>query len=92
MKTPNITVNRQWSASKVRQVCIDNDLYTCGDNEDYSNMLDCVRDSYPDTENLYLIAMDIQKHSKGQTITNIMYLLANHAVITTFEIEGDDNI
>ena len=91
MKTPNITVNRQWSASKVRQVCIDNDLYTSGDNEDYSNMLDCVRDFYPDTENLYLIAMDIYKHSKGQTVTNIMYLLENKAVTTTFEIDGDDN-
>ena len=91
MKTPNITVNRQWSALKVRQVCIDNDLYTSGDNEEYGNMLDCVRDSYPDAENLYLIAMDIQKHSKGQTVTNIMYLLENKAVTTTFEIDGDDN-
>ena len=92
MKIPNITINRQWAASRVRQVCIDNDLYTCGDNEDYSNMLDCVRNSYPDAENLYLIAMDIQKHSKDQTITNIMYLLENKAVTTTFEIEVDDNI
>ena len=86
MNTPNITVNRQWSARKVRQVCIDNDLYTCGTNQDYDHMLDWVRRLYPNTDNLYFIAEDIQKHSREQTITNIMFLLANHAVTTTFEI------
>ena len=92
MRTPNITVNRQWSARSVRQVCIDNDLYTRGDNEDYSHMLDCVNNYYPDTENIYYIAMDIHRHSKGQTVTNIMYMLENNAVTTSFEIDGNDNI
>ena len=33
MKVPKIKVNRQWSAAHVRQVCVDNDLYTRGDNQ-----------------------------------------------------------
>ena len=86
MRTPKITINRQWSSSSVRAVCIENELYTRGDNEAYSHMLDCVNQFYPDTENLYLIAQDIEAHSKDQTITNIMYLLEKQAVATTFEI------
>lgn len=90
MKTPNITVNRRWSAASVRQACINNNLYTRGTNEDYEHMLVWVNRYYPNVENMYNIAADIYKHSKEQTITNIMYILENEAVITTFEIDGDD--
>ena len=83
MKTPNIAVNRRWSGMSVRQTCIKHDLYTCGDNEDYEHMLNWVE---------RLIAEDIQKHSKDQTITNVMYLLEKDAVTTTFEIDGRDDI
>ena len=92
MKTPNIAVNRRWSGMSVRQTCIKHDLYTCGDNEDYEHMLNLVERLYPNTENLYFIAEDIQKHSKDQTITNVMYLLEKDAVTTTFEIDGRDDI
>lgn len=92
MKTPNITVNRTWTASRVRQTCINNDLYTAGDCEEYEQMLDRVRDSEPTTESLYLTALDIQQHSHEQTVTNIMFLLEREAVITTFEIDGQDDI
>ena len=92
MKTPNIAVNRRWSGMSVRQTCIKHDLYTCGDNENYEHMLNCVERLYPNTENLYFIAEDIQKHSKDQTITNVMYLLEKDAVTTTFEIDGRDDI
>ncbi|MCD7811289.1 MAG: hypothetical protein LUG91_05485 [Ruminococcus sp.] len=87
--TPAIKANRQWSVSSVRKACIKNHLYTCGDNEDYEHMLDWVSQLYPDTENIYFIAQDIAKHSDRQTITNIMYILENEAVITTFEIDGE---
>ena len=92
MKTPKITENKMWTPSTVRSVCIDNDLYTRGDNEDYEHMLSWVRRLYPNTENLYFIAEDIVKHSVGQTITNVMYILANDAVITTFEIDGSAEV
>jgi len=89
MKVPKIKVNRQWSAARVRQVCVDNGLYTRGNNQQYEGMLDYVRDSYPDTESLYLVAMDILTHSDEQTVTNIMYLLEKGAVAMTFEIEEE---
>ena len=92
MKTPNIAVNRRWSGMSVRQTCIKHDLYTCGDNENYEHMLNWVERLYPNTENLYFIAEDIQKHSKDQTITNVMYLLEKDAVTTTFAIDGRDDI
>ena len=92
MKTPNIAVNLRWSGMSVRQTCIKHDLYTCGDNENYEHMLNWVERLYPNTENLYFIAEDIQKHSKDQTITNVMYLLEKDAVTTTFEIDGRDDI
>ena len=92
MKTPNITVNRQWTRYTVRQTCIKHDLYTCGDNEEYDHMLSWVERLCPNTENLYFIAENIQKHSKDQTVTNVMFLLERDAVITTFEIDGRDDI
>lgn len=92
MKTPNITVNRQWSRYTVRQTCIKNDLYTCGDNEEYDHMLSWVERLYPNTENLYFIAEDIQKHSKDQTVTNVMFLLEKDAVTTTFEVDDRDDV
>lgn len=93
MKTPNITINRHWSPMRVRETCIKHDLYTCGDNEEYQHMLQCVGSlPYPNIEDLYRIAEDIQKHSKDQTITNVMFLLERDAVITTFEIDGLDDI
>lgn len=92
MKTPNITINRTWTAGTVQQACINNDLYTAGDNEDYEHMLSWVRRLYPDTENLYFVAEDIVKHSKDQTVTNVMFILEQEAVTTTFEIDGRDDL
>ena len=92
MLTPKITTTRRWSAMSVRETCIKHDLYTCGDNEDYEHMLSWVERLYPNTENLYFIAEDIQKHSKDQTVTNVMFLLERDAVMTTFEIDGRDDI
>lgn len=94
MNTPKITAKRFWTPHSVRQTCIENDLYTGGDCEEYERMLDSVnqlRDN-PSPENLYVIAKDIQEHSKEQTITNVMFLLEKDAVMTTFEIDGQDDI
>ena len=88
---PEITVNRMWTVQSVMGVCIQNQLYTKGDSEQYERMLDRVRNLYPSTENLYLIAKDIYEYSKEQTIANVMYLLEKDAVFRTFEIDGDDN-
>ena len=89
MTIPKIKINRQWNSASVRQVCIDHDLYTRGDNEAYARMLLSVGASMPSYENLYLIAKDICVHSVDQTVTNIMYLLEKYAVSKTFEINKE---
>lgn len=81
-----IIETRVWSAESVRQVCIENNLYTRGNNKEYSAMLDKVEKNYAGNEAIYAIAKDIMEHSEGQTVTNIMFLLANKAVTTIFEI------
>lgn len=88
--TPAIKANRHWNVDSVRTACIRNRLYTCGDCEDYEHMFSWVRRLYPDTDNIYFIAQDIAKHSDRQTISNVMYILENEAVTTTFEIDGKD--
>ena len=55
--------NAQWSASRMRMFCIENDLYTAGDNDQYSMMLDFVATHKPTKENIRLVATDIVAHS-----------------------------
>ena len=80
---------QEWSYGSVRRACIKNDLYTRGDNESYSEMLDFVDENPVTDMNLYLVAKDITEHSKYQTIANVMYILINDAVTTYFEIDGN---
>ena len=87
-----ITRNRYWDAGTVREACIRNDLYTAGDSEAYTAMLDMVERTEPTTKAMYLVAKDIQEHSADQTITNVMFILEREAVITTFEINGSCEI
>lgn len=96
MNTPNIKETKTWSPARVRNCCIAHDFYTCGDNEDYTKMLDTVRELEPTTENLYTIAKDIFDHSDTEgdweelTISFIMYALNREAVITNYIIEGEE--
>lgn len=83
-----ITTTRFWHSMDVRNACIENDLYTCGDNSEYEEMLDMVRNLEPTMENLYAVAKNICDHSKHQTITNVMFILENNVVKTCFEIDG----
>ena len=41
---------------------------------------------------MYLTAKDIAAHSKDQPITNVLYILENEAITTTFLIDGRDDI
>ncbi|SCJ78748.1 Uncharacterised protein [uncultured Flavonifractor sp.] len=87
-----ISTKRQWSPDTVRLACIRNHLYTGGTCEEYSRMMEMVRTMVPMYENLYIVARDIKEHSNDQTITNVMFILEREAVITTFEIDGSDEI
>ena len=89
---PTITRKRYWSFETVRQACIRNELYTRGDCEAYDKMLQFVERNEPTTKAMYLAAKDIAEHSKNQPITNVLYILEDEAVITTFLIDGRDDI
>lgn len=84
----DITRERSWDSDQVRRACIRNNLYTCGTNEQYSEMLELVDRLSPTTKAMYTIAKNIYEHSEDQTITNIMYILEADAVITTFTMNG----
>lgn len=92
MRKLNIKANRFWNSGNVRKVCIENNLYTLGTEDEYEHLLHKVNSMEPTYENLYTIARNINEHSDDQTITNIMFILEREAVITTFEIDGSDEI
>lgn len=92
MATPKITSTRQWSADDVYIACVRNNLYTCGNNEEYDAMLNSISGLEPTPENIYQVAKDIYDHSKNQTITNIMFILEKVAVNTFYCIDGSDEI
>ena len=92
MSYPTITRTPHWSVDSVRAACIRNNLYTMGTNSQYSAMLDRVaRVDNPSDFGILVAAEDIAAHSEDQTVTNVMYILANEAVFYTFELDGDDN-
>lgn len=91
-KIPYIETYRHWCSDDVRCMCIRNDLYTKGTNEEYGLMLKMVdlAAGGPTTKNMYLIAKDIFDHSENQTISNIMYMIEREVVYTCFEIDGEE--
>lgn len=70
-------------ADDVREMCIDFDFYTHGDNEDYEQMLHMCRGKEATTKLLEEIALDIMRHSElekldavgADSVTGMMYLL-----------------
>ena len=93
MAEPIITHTRIWSPDSVRLACIKNDLYTLGDSEAYTAMLERVSEfPHPSDYGLYVIAKDIAEHSDHQPITNVMYILANSAIWYTYKLDGRDDI
>lgn len=93
MRIPEIISIRTWSPDSVRMTCIKNDLYTMGDNDEYAAMLDRVdKIHHPSDYGLYVVAKDIAEHSKGQTVANVMYILANSAIWYTYTLDGRDDI
>ena len=62
--TTTLDYKLHWTASKVRTVCVHNDFYTCGDNDEYDKMLTYVSNhESPDEDDLLVIASDILRHS-----------------------------
>lgn len=87
-----IIETRRWNVLDVRLMCVREVLYTKGSDEEYTAMLEIVEDeSFPTLEDIYRVAEDINRHSEDQTVTNIMYMLVNSVVKSTFEIEEDED-
>lgn len=81
----DLQVHRFWSSRSVREACINNELYTHGDNHDYMLMLRNVEVLIPVLENLYSIARDISRHSgEWSTVEDVMTILEREAVITSY--------
>ncbi|WP_027406139.1 hypothetical protein [Anaerovibrio sp. RM50] len=77
-----------WDWYGVRNMCINHSLYTCGSNEDYSALLDEVRETmYATPESIYYVAFDILEHSDtDMRVEDIMYHLNKEAVIRFYNI------
>lgn len=91
------TENSFFDVDRIRQMCIKRNLYTRGDCQHYSAMLDFARDADVTTENLVKIAQDIAEHSNLQAyssngsycecVENFIYVLANECVWRDYVIE-----
>ena len=93
MYIPEITKTPHWTSYGVQRVCIDCGLYTEGDNEAYTSMLNMVEaNPTPSVIGLYMVAVDIAEHSEHQTVTNVMFILENQAITYTFTLDGRDDI
>lgn len=85
----NVCVHRFWSARSVREACVNNGLYTCGDNHDYAVMLRNVELCVPVLENLYSIARDISSHSREwASIAEVMSILEREAISVSYSFES----
>lgn len=82
-----ITENRKFNLAGIRRTCIENNLFTCGDDAAYQGMLNLAGDTIPTPEGLYKVATFIADHSDDETVENVMFLLANNAVYYTYQIE-----
>lgn len=94
-----INERKTWNADRVRSMCIKNDYYTRGSNVEYRDMLETVDTMKPTTDNIYMIALDISKHSAmerygyrwndAEAIEGVMFNLVNDCVYTFYEIEPE---
>lgn len=89
-----ITSTRTWDAMDMIDMCVKNNLYTCGNRMDYDKMLDYVgQHENPEDMDIYLVASDILQHtdeSMEHTIETIMYLVANQVIRYLYDIEYSD--
>lgn len=93
----NIVENSVFDTYDIRKMCIDRNLYTRGNSEDYSRMLKFAADADVTMENLFIIADDIAKHSNlkeygcgyRESVENFIYVLANECVVRNFSVEWE---
>lgn len=86
---PEIVETVSWSYVTVRECCIKNNLYTCGNVRQYDQMFQMVMaKENPELIDIYNVAKDIAEHSEDQTVTNVMYLLNKDAIVRLYEVRA----
>lgn len=79
------------SGTKVRQVCINYEWFTCGDVEEYAELFECIYDISNNCRNvttdmLEVIARNIKKYiDTDYNIADIMFVLNEECCTTFFE-------
>lgn len=80
---------RRCNAEKLIRLCVRENWYTCGSNEEYNAMLDKVRNTENFTaDDVVEIASDIVEHSEGiyaGDIENVMFKISNVACDIFYE-------
>lgn len=69
MRITGMKVTRKLVWDKVRQICIDRELYTCGTNSEYDQMLSRCKEDMSDPD-YFLMAEDIYNHSDLDRLCN----------------------
>ena len=90
----NMKFQHTINSEDVRNFCIHNNLYTRGDNEDYSRMLQSLDKLHNCTpQRVIVIAKDIAEHSDQQdakidlSLGNIAFYLCEDVMHTTLSID-----
>lgn len=93
---------RMIKADKVRGMCISGNYYTCGDCQDYNDMLNLCKTKNPTTDIYQLIANNIIEHSDVEEIAlttgltihemtkSIMWELINDCTIVYILDDNED--
>lgn len=99
MAKMKIEVERVWGSYDVRNLCITNNYYTCGNNDEYGRMLLFVDNRKPTKENIFRVAEDIYNHSgidldmygcdKDEMIAGIMFEISRKCVTEHFKINRE---
>lgn len=85
---PKIVEERKWYTDNVRMVCCDHHWYDRGTVEQYSEMLDFVRDNEPTGLNIFKVADDIILHTvENWNIETVMFYLMKDACFTYFKVK-----
>lgn len=80
----NIIEIRSWNMHDLRSACISNNFYTGGTNEEYERLLLSLDELELTLENMQKVAEDILEHSEDQTLLNIMWVLGNQVIRTSY--------
>ena len=85
-----IKEGRTWSVTDVQQICINENLYTKGDNADYTKMLDFIKIHKPTKANIKKVAEDILRHSNTDlNLISLMFMIYIKVQVFCYECDQE---